>query len=544
MHAEIARFLRPKDALHMTATCAQLTSPQACHTWYASEELCLEWRLNLQSHTLAALLRRLQHVTALSCDSTARINDVTPLTIAISLGLCKHLRELSLHDYAIAALPTSTFEYLGTAIEANTLPVLEELTIDGMWGDGGVRHLLPAFSKGACPRLYMLDIPFRCSKIEEDEDEDEDGYDSDDEFDEEQTEMNIASLAVLLETRNGLGFCAQLKELPDDVLKYASSDVKIRLLLATSNSLETLWLADGVLDDETCARLASLIESKQLLFPQLTKVTFYHAFEGPDGAAGLFHSVGNGTALNSVCSLSILEENLSMDACHALGSTFEKDALPNLESYSLAVSPIGTRGLTILLSGLIKSRCAYKLRELHLRNCGIDAEGAKRLGLIIGRDSLPSLQHLSLSSNTKLGDDGVAYLLQGMQASSRLKITNLELGSVGMGNVGLKFLAEAIGSSTFVNVSSLDASANPAIHNIMPLMNVLRSGRLRNLTRFEMSSINIDQGEVTTLAHTLMENCPALKSIWLPKAGPGTRRAIDTHKKSLGRGRELSIWCL
>lgn len=179
------------------------------------------------------------------------------------------------------------------------------------------------------------------------------------------------------------------------------------------------------------------------MLPQVTKVTFCDGFEGPDGATGLIQSMGNGTAFNSVCSLAIIDETISMDACHTLGSTLGKNGLPNLRSFSLAVVPIGTRGLTILLQGLINSRCAYKLRVLLL-------SGAKVLGLAIGQDSLPSLQHLSLS---KRGDDGVAYMIQGMQVSSRMKLTDLELCSVGMGNVGLRFLAQAIGSSTFVNCS-------------------------------------------------------------------------------------------
>lgn len=170
----------------------------------------------------------------------------------------------------------------------------------------------------------------------------------------------------------------------------------MRLLLANSKSLDKLQLGVDVLDDDTCVRLASLVQSKQLLLPKLTKLTFYNAFEGPDGATGLFHSMGSGTAFNSVCSVSITEDSLSMDACHTLRSTLEKNAFPLLESFSLAVVPIGTGGLTVLLQGLMKSWCANKMGELQLRKCGICAEGVKCLGLIIGRDSLPSLQHLSL----------------------------------------------------------------------------------------------------------------------------------------------------
>ena len=149
---------------------------------------------------------------------------MTSLTITISLGFCKHLRELTLNDYARTALLPPTLECLGTAIETDTLPALEELSVDGVWEDADVRCLLRAFSKGACPRLRMLDISFRCPiiKEDEDEDEDEDDYDSDDEYGDDQTEMNVESLAFMLETRNGLEFCTQLKEFPDDVLEYGS----------------------------------------------------------------------------------------------------------------------------------------------------------------------------------------------------------------------------------------------------------------------------------------------------------------------------------
>ena len=83
-----------------------------------------------------------------------------------------------------------------------------------------------------------------------------------------------------------------------------------------------------------------------------------------------------------------------------------------------------------------QSACAHTLRELNLYKCSICAEGAKLLGLLIGQDSLPSLQELDIHGNRDLGIDRVRVLTQGLQASSLTKLTNLNFEYVGLDDEG------------------------------------------------------------------------------------------------------------
>lgn len=150
--------------------------------------------------------------------------------------------------------------------------------------------------------------------------------------------------------------------------------------------------------------------------------------------------------LQNVLELHISDHGLKADLFQALSSTLRSDALPCLENLSLRRTPISTEVLATLLEGLAQSMCAYTLRCLILSECGLRAEGAKVLGLAIERDFLPSLQKLDMSSNSKLGNDGVTYLTQGLQVSSLTELTDLNLKDVGMDDAGCKFLADAIHS--------------------------------------------------------------------------------------------------
>lgn len=87
-------------------------------------------------------------------------------------------------------------------------------------------------------------------------------------------------------------------------------------------------------------------------------------------------------------------------------------------------------------------------------------EGAKLFGLLTGRDVLP-LQELVLSNNKNLGDEGVAYLIQGLQGCSKIRLHSLCLNSFLMGDAGLKSLAEAIGSGRFWSAKKLMSMVMP-----------------------------------------------------------------------------------
>jgi len=54
------------------------------------------------------------------------------------------------------------------------------------------------------------------------------------------------------------------------------------------------------------------------------------------------------------------------------------------------------------------------------------------------------VEDLDLGTYFNFGDEGIAYLAQGVQASSRIKLTTLRLVDVGWGDADLEALAEVI----------------------------------------------------------------------------------------------------
>ena len=181
-------------------------------------------------------------------------------------------------------------------------------------------------------------------------------------------------------------------------------------------------------------------------------------------------------------------ENLSTVHLHALGSLLGKGVLPNLQCFDLSSTRIASEDLAVLLRGIEQSACADKLQHLDLSSCSICPEGAEVLGLASGSDILPSLVHLNICRNAGLGDEGVSFLGRGLQTSSRTKLKILQLSSVGMGDAGLKSLAEALSSGALEHCSFFGADYNnPSLRNLFPFATALKSGGLRNLANFNFT---------------------------------------------------------
>jgi Ran GTPase-activating protein (RanGAP) involved in mRNA processing and transport len=143
---------------------------------------------------------------------------------------------------------------------------------------------------------------------------------------------------------------------------------------------------------------------------------------------------------------------------------------------------ISSNGLAALLQGLEQSTCADKLRKLDLNDCHIGTEGAKVLGLAIGRASLPSLEKLDISDNACIGCDGVTSLVQGLQTASRTRLISLYMHSIGMGDAGLKSLADAIRCGVLADCLQIDVSGNDfVIHSfsvVQPLLSLVHQSVL------------------------------------------------------------------
>lgn len=168
-------------------------------------------------------------------------------------------------------------------------------------------------------------------------------------------------------------------------------------------------------------------------------------------------------------------------------------------------------------------------------------EGAKLLGLLIGRDVLLSLQELVLSYNKSLSNEGVAYLMQGLQGSSKVKLHSLCLNSVGMGDAGLKSLAEAVGVGALLECRKIDVNANPPLRDIIPFSCALRCGGLKNLTFLAFHHSSIEPEAVTVLSHSLFEHCPNLNFLHLPKVGSDPQQVITEIRNIFEREGTISV---
>lgn len=163
-------------------------------------------------------------------------------------------------------------------------------------------------------------------------------------------------------------------------------------------TLERLSFEEGGLNDQSCVWLANVIERGRVLAPQLVRLDFSTAFQGADGPARLFQSIGTYPAAFKILkTLRLFTKFMTVDVCQALGTALQKHAFPELQALCLSGTPIESIGLASLLRGLERSACANTLRDLNLSRCGITAIGVEALGLAIGRDCLPSLQVLLLN---------------------------------------------------------------------------------------------------------------------------------------------------
>jgi len=164
-------------------------------------------------------------------------------------------------------------------------------------------------------------------------------------------------------------------------------------------------------------------------------------------------------------------------------------------------------------------------------------KGRRGLGLGHSTGCAAALQELVLNDNEDFGDEGVTYLAQGLQASSRTKLHCLHLSLVGMGDAGLKSLAEAIGSGALLECRVIQADRNTSTHNVIPICSALRSGGLKNLTSLDFSQNIFEPGAVTVLAKSLFEHCPVY--LHLPRVDPGPGKSSKRSATVMGGKRRF-----
>ncbi len=156
------------------------------------------------------------------------------------------------------------------------------------------------------------------------------------------------------------------------------------------------------------------------------------------------------------------------------------------------------------------------------------------------------LTSVEIGRNPNFGDEGVTYLAQCLQASSRIKLTSLGSLDVGMGDAGLEALAEVIRSGALVECTCFAISRTGPLKKVISLANAFRGGGLKKVTQFCLS---VCPGEnrkpepeaLTVFAYSLMEHCPALVEIFLPAIGASTMAVIKEIRDSHGSDRAIDI---
>lgn len=361
--------------------------------------------------------------------------------------MCKDLRELRIGGSDVLnEIPRHALKCLGTALGAGCMPVLQRLNITMDFERGGFEALMGGLCKGASPHLFALKIPLSVS-TEEISNSDRERNSKIYRVFMKEGDRSVKILASVLAARKRLG-CDGLKKLPDRWILHGSVNARMRIVRSTLATLDTLSLNYAV-GGEFCAQLPTIFESQKVLVPQMRRVYFCQAFRDVDIATQHFDAMGRAMAFKNVRELHISQPRLKTDAFQALSSTLKMDALPVLELFSLYDTPCQASDLGALLESLVQSACAHSLRRLRLFSCNIRAEGVEVLGLLIGRNSLPSLNEVDIHRNSDIGIKGVMALMQGLRASSHTKLANLGLENVGLNDEGIKTLMDLIESGAF-----------------------------------------------------------------------------------------------
>ncbi len=110
------------------------------------------------------------------------------------------------------------------------------------------------------------------------------------------------------------------------------------------------------------------------------------------------------------------------------------------------------------INALVGSACSKRLLLLTFESCEINVEGACALADHLGRDAFPRLKELRFIENTRITDVGVVALAEALLKPKQTMLTGLELGGVGMGDVGITALSSLVCQGRFEQLDFLNLS--------------------------------------------------------------------------------------
>ncbi len=195
-----------------------------------------------------------------------------------------------------------------------------------------------------------------------------------------------------------------------------------------------------------------------------------------------------------------------------------------------------------VLDALAGSTCATQLTLLEIRSDTFDGASVESLSAHLGKDAFPNLLSLKFESRD-YSVDHFDILAQGLLASSRTRLTQLDVSEFVMGDKGMAALGNVIGAGRFDGLESLrirDAmkwSDETALGLARALDHAGERG-MPVLTDFSVSLFkmtSLTASDVEVLVCALLKNCPQLKTVHLDRCHPGGLETIHAIVKEMVR---------
>ena len=118
-----------------------------------------------------------------------------------------------------------------------------------------------------------------------------------------------------------------------------------------------------------------------------------------------------------------------------------------LEYLNVSFNRISDNGLVQFAYSLRQFHPLHPLQELDVKNNAIGCLGIKELAWAMGLSKSTNFQHIDVSSNVRIGDEGATCLATALVDTSLL-LNTLALNNVGMTEVGATCISEALRRST------------------------------------------------------------------------------------------------
>ena len=195
-----------------------------------------------------------------------------------------------------------------------------------------------------------------------------------------------------------------------------------------------------------------------------------------------------------------------------------------------------------VLDALAGSTCATQLTLLEIESDTFDGPSVESLSAHLGKDAFPNLLSLTFESYDHRVDH-FDILAQGLLASSRTRLRQLDVSDFVMGDKGMAALGDAIRAGRFDGLESLrirDArkwSDETALGLAQALDHAGERG-MPVLTEFSMEvaeKTSLTASDVEVLVRALLRNCPQLKTVHLDRCYAGGLETIHAMVKEMVR---------